>query len=183
MKNVTRDEILDYVTYTERREAIRASAMAAKDLRRVHAGPHLTFLFENGETVRYQIQEMVRAEHMVREADIRHELDTYNALLGAPGDLGATLLIEIEDEEERGVLLRRWRDLPGRISLVLEDGGRVPARWDETQMSDDKLSSVQFLLFAVGAGARPAAVVIDHPDLAARADFSAATRQALAGDL
>jgi hypothetical protein len=183
MKTVTRDEILDYLTYTEKREGIRTLAMAAKDIRRVHAGPHLTFLFENRETVRYQIQEMVRAEHMVREADIRHELDTYNALLGAEGDLGATLLIEIEDEKERGVLLRRWRDLPGRISLLLEDGRKIPARWDESQMSDEKLSSVQFLLFTVGKGARPAGILVEHPDLEARTDFTPATRKALAGDL
>ncbi|NTV76122.1 MAG: DUF3501 family protein [Holophaga sp.] len=183
MKPVTRDEILDYVTYTEGRDPIRASAMAAKDLRRVHAGRHLTFLFENRETVRYQIQEMVRAEHMVRESDIAHELETYNGLLGGPGDLGATLLIEIEDERERADLLRRWVDLPERISILLEDGRKVAARWDASQISDGKLSSVQFLLFAVGDGARPAALVVEHPDLAARADFTEATRQALAADL
>lgn len=183
MNLVTRAEILDYVTYAEKRELIRASAMAAKDVRRVHAGPHLTFLFENRETVRYQIQEMVRAEHMVREADILRELETYNALLGADGDLGATLLIEIEDEQQRNVLLKRWRGLPGHIALLLEDGTRIPARWDDAQMSDDKLSSVQFLLFAVGRGARPAALIVDHIELAVRVELSPATRKALAGDL
>lgn len=183
MKPVVRTEILDYVTYSEQRDRIRAEAMAAKDLRRVHAGPHLTFLFENRETVRYQVLEMVRAEHLVREADIQHELDTYNALLGAEGDLGATLLIEIEDEARRAELLRRWRGLPGCIALVLEDGRKVPARWDEAQMSEDKLSSVQFLTFPVGPGARPAAVVVEHPELAVRADLSPATRTALAEEL
>lgn len=183
MKHVDRSEILDYVTYSECRDRLRPLAMAAKDLRRVHAGPHLTFLFENRETVRYQVQEMIRAEHMVREADIRHELDTYNALLGGEGDLGATLLIEIEDEAERTVLLRRWRGLPGHVALLLEDGRKVPAAWDEAQMSEEKLSSVQFLRFPVGAGARPAALVVDHPELACRADFSPGTRKALAEDL
>ena len=94
MKRVQRSELLDFVTYGERRDAIRASAMKAKDLRRIHLGPNLTFLFENAETVRYQVQEMIRSEQMVREADIQHELDTYNALLGGEGDLGATLLID-----------------------------------------------------------------------------------------
>jgi len=183
VKNVARSEILDFVTYAEKRNAIRASAMAAKDLRRVHAGPHLTFLFENRETVRYQVLEMVRAEQMVREADIRHELDTYNALLGAEGDLGATLLIEIEDEGQRNALLRSWRGLPGCVSLLLEDGTSVPARWDESQMSEEKLSSVQFLIFPAGRGARPAGLVVDHPDLAVRVDFAPATRRALAADL
>ncbi len=183
MSHVTRQEILDFETYADQRDAIRASAMAAKDLRRVHAGPHLTFLFENRETVRYQVLEMVRAERMVREADIRHELDTYNALMGGPDDLGATLLIEIEDEGERAERLRRWRDLPGTIALVLEDGRKVPALWDEEQMNEEKLSSVQFLRFPAGRGSRPVGLVVDHPELAVEVAFNPATRQALAADL
>jgi len=183
VKPVTRDEILDYVTYAERREGIRASAMAAKDLRRVHAGPHLTLLFENHETVRYQVLEMVRAEQIVRDADIRHELDTYNAFLGSAGDLGATLLIEIEDEARRHVLLRSWRDLPGSIFLVLENGEEVPARWDAAQMTEEKLSSVQFLLFPGVARSAPVGLKVAHPQLAIEVAFSPGTRTALAEDL
>jgi len=179
---VTRAELLDYVTYDERRDQLRASAMAAKALRRVHAGPHLTFLFENHETVQYQIQEMIRAERMVREADLLHELATYNALLGEPGDLGATLLIEIEDEAERADLLRRWRGLPGAIFLLLEGGREVPALWDEAQMREDKLSSVQFLLFPGVGGARPSGLKVIHPELAVEVTFGPATRAALADD-
>lgn len=182
MKPVAREEILDHVTYGERREAIRAAAMRAKDLRRVHAGPYLTFLFENPETVRYQVQEMVRAEQIVRDADIRHELDTYNALLGGPGDLGCTLLIEIEDEVARPGLLRAWRDLPGQVFLVLTDGRRVAARWDGAQMDDERLSSVQFLRFPV-EGREPVALAVTHPALARETPLSAATRRALAQDL
>jgi hypothetical protein len=180
---VTRAEILDFVTYSERREGIRASAMAAKDLRRVHAGPHLTLLFENRETVRYQVLEMVRAEQIVREADLQHELDTYNAFLGEDGDLGATLLIEIEDEARRKVLLRSWRDLPGSIFLVLENGEAVPARWDEAQMSEEKLSSVQFLLFPGAARSAPVGLKVAHPELAVDVAFGPGTRAALAEDL
>jgi hypothetical protein len=183
VKPIDRSEILDHLTYGERRPEIRAAAMAAKDLRRVPAGAHLTFLFENPETLRYQVLEMVRAEQLVREADIRHELDTYNALLGGDGDLAATLLIEIEDERERALLLRKWRDLPGAVALRLEDGRSVAARWDEAQMSEDKLSAVQFLLFPAGRGARPAGLAIQHPELALDLEFSPATRAALAGDL
>lgn len=182
MKPVAREEILDHVTYGERRDAIRASAMRAKDLRRVHAGPHLTFLFENPETVRYQVLEMVRAERIVREADIRHELETYNALLGEPGDLGCTLLIEIEDEQARPALLRAWRDLPGQVFLVLADGRTVAARWDDAQMDEDRLSSVQFLRFPLGGG-QPVGIRVTHPALALEVAFSPETRQALAQDL
>jgi len=87
MAILERKDILDFVTYAERRDAIRASAMAAKEPRRVHLGDRLTFLFENRETIRYQVLEMVRAEQMVREDDIQHELDTYNAVLGGEGEL------------------------------------------------------------------------------------------------
>ena len=183
VKRVQRGELLDYLTYGERREAIRASAMAAKEVRRVHAGEHLTFLFENTETQRYQIQEMIRVEQLVREQDIVHELDTYNALLGEEGDLGCTLLLEIEDEEVRADLLHRWRDLPGHVFLRLEDGRAVPAHWDEGQIGEEKLSSVQFLLFAAGRGARPAGLVVNHPALALEVMFSRRTGEALAEDL
>lgn len=182
MAQVERKDILDFVTYGERREAIRASAMAAKAVRRVHLGEHLTFLFENPETIRYQVQEMVRVEQMVREADIQHELDTYNALLGQDGELGCTLLIEIEAERDRDVLLRRWRGLPGHLFLVCADGERVPARFDQTQMSEEKLSSVQFLAFPVG-GRVPSGLACDLPGLEGAMRFDDATRQALLSDL
>ncbi len=182
MRRVDRSEILDHLTYADQREAIRASAMRAKDLRRVHAGPHLTFLFENPETVRYQVLEMVRAEQMVRESEIRHELDTYNALLGEEGDLGCTLLLEIPDAAERGRLLRDWRDLPGHVLLRLADGREVPARWDEAQMDEARLSSVQFLRFAVGDG-EPSGLRVTHPALEIRVDFEPGTRAALREDL
>ena len=182
MATVERKDILDFLTYGERREAIRASAMAAKALRRVHLGPHLTFLFENAETIRYQVLEMVRVEQMVREADIRHELDTYNAVLGGDGELGCTLLIEIEDEKERDVLLRRWRGLPGHLAMTFADGSRAAAQFDQGQMNDEKLSSVQFLKFQVG-GRSPAGLVCDLPGLEGAVRLEEATRHALVSDL
>jgi len=182
MARLERKDILDYVTYAEQRDAIRASAMAAKALRRVHLGQHLTFLFENLETIRYQVLEMVRVEQMVRESDIRHELDTYKAVLGAEGELGCTLLIEIPEAAEREVLLRRWRALPEHIYLVCADGARIKAQFDEYQMSEDKLSSVQFLKFAVG-GRTPAALVSDLPELPGEAVLERATVRALLADL
>ena len=182
MKRVQRSEILDFVTYGERRDAIRAGAMAAKDLRRVHLGPHLTFLFENATTVRYQVLEMVRAEQMVKEADIQHELDTYNGLLGGEGELGATLLIEIDDERMRPELLRRWRALPEHVWMTFTDGSRARAVFDAEQMNEEKLSSVQFLKFPVGART-PAGLAADLPELSVEVVFTPATQRALLEDL
>ena len=182
MARLQRSDILDFITYGEQRDAIRASAMAAKALRRVHLGEHLTFLFENAETIRYQVLEMVRVEQMVKEAEIRHELETYNAVLGDGGDLGCTLLIEIPDEKDRADLLRRWRDLPDHIFMVCTDGARIKASFDQEQMSEDKLSSVQFLKFAVGRRT-PAALVSDLPALAGEVALDGPTREALLADL
>jgi hypothetical protein len=182
MKRVERSEIVDYETYEELRPALRAEAMAAKDRRRVHVGDHLTFLFENATTTRYQVLEMVRAERMAREADIRHELDTYNALLGAEGDLPATLLIELDDPAVRAVRLREWFDLPDRLYARLEDGTRVRPRFDEAQRGDGRLSSVQYLTFPVG-GRVPVAIGVDLPGLDAETVLTAEQRAALAEDL
>lgn len=182
MRPVRRDEILDYVTYTERRDAIRKEALLAKNARRVHVGDHLTFLFENRVTVRYQVQEMMRVEQIVKEADIQHELDTYNELLGGKGELGATLLIEIDDPKERKQKLREWKDLPKHVYALLESGERVRAWYDERQVGEDRLSSVQFLKFKTG-GQVPVALGVDHASYTVEVPLTDAQRQALEEDL
>lgn len=163
MRSVQRPEILDYQTYSEQRDAIRASAMAAKALRRYEVGEYLCFLFENRETVRYQIHEMMRTEQIVREADIQHEIDTYNELIGDEGELRCTLLIGIPSEAERDELLTAWMGMNGSLYLVLDDGRRVRATWDDRQVGETRLSSVQYLSFAVG-DALPTAIGCDHSD-------------------
>ncbi len=179
---VRRDEILDFETYADQRDRIRASAMAAKNRRRVHLGEHLTFLFENHETIRYQVLEMVRAERIVREADIQHELATYNELLGRAGGLGATLLIEIADVAARDRLLREWKGIVGRLYVRLPDGSRRPAEYDPRQVGEDRVSSVQYLRFDTG-GAVPAAVGCDLPGLEQEAGLTPDQRAALGEDL
>lgn len=179
---VDRSEVLDYETYSDLRSGIRAAAMAAKDRRRVHVGEHLTFLFENHETIRYQVLEMVRAEAIVRESDIRHELDTYNELLGALGDLGCTLLIEIDDPAARDRLLREWRGLVDHLFLRFGDGSTVSAAFDPRQVGDDRVSSVQYLRFRVD-GRVPVAVGCSLPALSVEASLTSDQRAALADDL
>lgn len=182
MKPVHRDEILDYATYGEQREQVRDRVLAVKRPRRVHLGDHLTFLFENHQTMAYQIQEMVLAEKMVKEADIRHEIETYNEVMGGPGELGCTLLIEIDDPAERQDKLRRWIDLPKHVYLRLEDGTRVVPRYDVRQVGETRLSSVQYLQFPT-AGRVPVAIGADHPELTLEANLSDEQRTALADDL
>lgn len=101
MKRMERNEILDYATYMDGREKFRAEVVKVKALRRVHLAEYFTLLLENRMTVGYQIQEMIRAERIVREADILREIETYNELFGKEGELGCTLLIEIGDRAVR----------------------------------------------------------------------------------
>jgi len=184
MKPVERSEIVDYQTYGELRDDIRRNVMAEKDSRRIHVGSHLTFLFETHATIRYQIQEMMRAEQIVKEAEIEHELRTYNELLGGPGELGSTLLIELDDPAARAVKLEQWLDLPKHVYAKLADGTRVRPTYDRRQVGEARLSSVQYLKFAVGSVA-PVALGCDHadPELRHEAGLSDAQRAALQKDL
>lgn len=182
MKPVERNEILDYVTYEEQRDAVRDAAMAAKAFRRVHIGEYLTLLFENHLTMRYQIQEMVRVERLVKEADIQHEIDTYNEVLGGDGEFGCTLLIEIDDPAIRNVKLKEWWALPEKIYLLLEDGSRISATFDERQRGDDQVSSVQYMKFNTG-GRVPVAAGVDLPTLQAQTRLTKEQGDALEEDL
>lgn len=182
MKRVLRSELLDFATFEDQRAALMPRVLAEKGARRVHVGENLTFLFENANTLRWQIQEMMRAERMVREKDIEHELATYNELLGGPGELGCTLLVEIEDERERAEKLRRWVALPDHVYARLEGGRRVSARVDDRQRILEKLSSVQYLKFPVG-GEVPVAIGCDYAELRAEALLTPAQRDALRTDL
>lgn len=162
-RKVERDEILDYVTYSQQRSDIRARIMTEKAIRRIHVGPVLTFLFENHDTIWYQIQEMIRAEQIVKEADIQYEIDTYNELLGDEGEFGCALLIEIDDIEERKRKLTKWLDLPKRVYLLLDSGDKIYATFDLRQVGEERLSSVQYIKFKT-RGKTPVAVGADMPE-------------------
>ena len=179
---VKRAEIVDYVTYEDMRAQFRADVMKAKELRRIHIGEYLTLLFENHLTVRYQIQEMVRAERIVRESDIVYEIDTYNELLGDEGKLGCTLLIEIEDPALRDQKLREWWRLPEKIYVVLENGTRLAASFDERQRGEGQLSSVQYLKFKTN-GSVPVAAGVDLDNLRNETPLTHDQREALRADL
>lgn len=181
---VKRGEILDYVTYEERRADVHGAALADKRPRRIQVGAHLMFLFENHESVRDQVQEMVRTEKIVKEADIEHELRTYNELLGGPGELGTTLMIGLDDAASRTEKLTAWVNLNETLYVVLVDGTRVGPKWDPRQVGDTRLSAVQYLKFDTG-GQVPVAVgcSFDDPAVHAETKLSEAQRAALRADL
>jgi hypothetical protein len=184
MRPVQRSEIVDYVSYGENRGVFQKEVFAAKARRRIHLGDCFTFLFENALTVRYQVQEMMRAEKIVREKDIQHELETYNSLLGGDGELGCCFMIEIEDAQRRDSRLREWIDLPKHIYAELQNGEKIYARFDPAQIGSGRLSSVQYLKFSV-RGSVPVALGVDLPGCEAKIllkdDQRAALRQDLEG--
>ena len=173
MEPVKPNEIVDIAQYERIRQDFRATVIEAKERRRIGVGPVFTFLFENHLTVLYQIQEMMRAERIVDDKAIAHELKTYNELIPLDGGLGASLLIEYTDPAERAVALERLLGLERHVRLELEGLPPVPGQFDTRQMDDRKVSSVQYVQFALGPEHRAQwnelgragkiRLVVDHP--------------------
>lgn len=179
--HVQRDDIVDWQTYSDHRDAQRATVMGIKKPRRIHLGEHLTFLFENHETIRYQVQEIMRAERIVRESAIREELDTYNTILGGAGQLGCALLIEIENEAQRQPLLESWLGLQECLYAELSNGNRISADFDPSQVGRGRLSAVQYLTFSLPE--IPIRLGSDFPELELSVELDDSQRAALAEDL
>lgn len=179
---VRREEIVDYVTYSERRKLFKEKILKIKEDRRVHVGPYLTFLFENHDTVLYQIQEMMLVEKIVKESDILHEMQTYNELIGGKGEIGCSLLIEIDDAAIRPQKLKELLGLESRMYLTFKNGEKSKAIFDPRQVGEDRISSVQYLKFAANS---PDLVGIetDHPAYKFKATFTPAQLAALKSDL
>lgn len=192
MKPVTLKEIIPFEQYEILRPRFRPLLIAEKNRRRLALGEHLTLLFENGQTVWYQIEEMIRAERMSEESAIRHEIDTYNELLPRPGELTATMLIEYPDVTERDTALRDLLGLERHVWVCLGDR-REPARFDLRQMDTDRISSVQFVRFPLGgleadefralAKAGKVAIEVDHPKLTVRVTITPEFAEILSQDL
>ena len=192
MKAVQLGQILPYDQYEKLRPLLRALFIAEKDRRRLAVGEHVTLLFENAQTVWYQVQEILRTERISSEAAIAHELDAYNELLPGPNELAATLLIEFTDPAQREERLRQLAGLENQLYLLIGDR-RQPARVDLRQVSPERVSAVQFVRFGLGgidaggfatqAAQGQIAVEITHPAMTVRAPISGALAAALAQDL
>ncbi|MEL7209665.1 MAG: DUF3501 family protein, partial [Actinomycetota bacterium] len=107
-------DIADLREYERERDEFRSHVIDLKRRRRVSVGPFVTFVFENRDTIRFQIQEMARAEKLITDEAIQNELDTYNPLIPEPGQVSATMFIELTSDEE----LRRW--LPQLVGIETE---------------------------------------------------------------
>jgi uncharacterized protein DUF3501 len=198
MRKVDLSEIKDLVAYERVRDAERARNIEATRNRRISVGNSLSFLFENRDTVLFQIHEMVRMERLVDPARIQEEVDAYNALVPGRDELSATLFIEIPElirmtPSQVRMAVNRFQglDRDGVIWLKIGSDASLPARFEEGHSKEEKMAAVHYLRFAVPPAARaaladssrPATLVIDHPNYEAQAAVSPDLRAELLKDL
>ena len=192
-RDLTLDDVLDLRAYERVRGDYRAKVIALKKNRRVALGPVMTLVFECLDTVRFQVQEMARVEKIISDEGIQTELDIYNRLLPAPGELSATLLIELTSEPD----LREW--LPKLVGIetkvgVAMDGDvvlSVPEAEHAAALSREEITpAVHYLRFPFGdeqveafRTASEVALVSEHPAYPARSVLAPAVREQLLGDL
>jgi len=178
--------------YARERPQYRAKVMDHKKDRTLQLGDHLTLIFEDELTMRYQVQEMLHAERIFEEQDIQNELDTYNPLIPDGRNLKATMMIEFTDVEERRKRLEQLIGIEDRVWIQVQGHERVWAIADEDLDREDsqKTSVVHFLRLELsedmvlslknGAGL---AIGVDHPHYQARLDVPRAVRDSLSRDL
>ncbi len=189
---ITRDSLLGLEAYAKIRASVKPAMIAHRKLRTVHLGEHMSVLFEDEQTVRRQIQEMLHIEKIFDEAGIQSEIDAYAALVPGGSNWKATMLIEYPDVAERKRELARLIGVEDRMFVEVEGHGRVYAIADEDldRETGEKTSAVHFLRFefaramcdAVRAGAA-VKLGCDHSNYPAHLAIAPETLASLAGDL
>jgi hypothetical protein len=192
MPRIERDSLMSLEAYARERNAFRARVIEHKKRRSVALGEHVTLIFEDELTIRYQIQEMLRIERIFEEDGIQGELDAYNPLVPDGSNLKATMMIEYPDVAERQHELALLKGIEDRVWVQVQGCARVYAIADEDleRENEEKTSAVHFLRFElgqdmVGALRRGAALAIgvDHPQYRASVEAAPDVRAALAADL
>ncbi|HEY7954530.1 MAG TPA: DUF3501 family protein [Polyangia bacterium] len=190
MDKLTLTDIRKPAEYAGLRDALRRRVIELKRPRRISVGPQVTLLFENRDTMLFQVEEMCRAEGLASDEQIQQELDIYNAILPDPGQLAATLFIEVQSEAAVARVLDKLIGLQEHVWLVI-GGSRIKATFDPEQFATDKLAAVQYLKFPLTVEEqaelpRPGtavALAIDHPQYRHQAHLDEASRRSLAADL
>lgn len=192
MRKLTRDDIVDIAAYERERVGFRDHVIDVKKRRRVEVGEQVTLVFENLDTMRFQIQEMMRAERIVLDERIQAELDTYNELLPEPGQLTATLFIEVSEQARvKEVLDQMWGlDQTGTTYFQIGDGEQVMGLYEGGHSHESKISAVHYVTFAFTEpqvrafvdGAAPVRLVVDHANYRREVVLSDDVRRSLAED-
>ena len=193
MRKLTVTDILDLRAYERERDDFRRRIIDLKRTRRVALGPILTILFENTDTMRWQVQEMARAERMLRDEQIAHEVDVYNSLIPDAGELSGTLFLELTSDAALREWLPKLVGIEFHVAFALPDGVVVkgrPSDEDEERLTrDDTTAAVHYLRFRfspeqVAAFERgPVRVIVDHPEYRHVAPLDAVQHAALVADL
>ena len=192
MPQIAPQSLLTLEAYARERNAYRARVIAHKRLRTVHAGDAGTLIFEDEQTIRYQVQEMLRIERIFEDEGIRGELQAYNPLIPDGGNWKATMLIEYPEPEERRRRLAELKGIEDRTWVQVAGCERVYAIADEDleRENEEKTSSVHFLRFELDQKMRRAlkqgaglSVGVDHPNYRSGAAVAAEVRESLVGDL
>jgi hypothetical protein len=190
MRPIDRSEILPIGEYELIRPRFRARVIEEKRPRRVRLGEHVSAIFENRDTALLQIQEMLRTERITSENAIAHEIETYNDLIPAEGELSMTLFVEIPEAELRNRMLIDLQGLENHVAIEV-DGALFPAKSDPKGVMPDRTTAVHYFKVKLSDEARAAvrgknakvAVRVDHPRYTERAELGPASIEKLAEDL
>lgn len=194
MRPLEREDLVDLEAYPSLRSDYRRAVIAHKRARRMSVGDHVTLLFEDRETLRFQVLEMLFVERIGDATRIQNELDVYNELIPGERELSATLFVEITEPGRIRPELDRLIGIDEHVALEISEGDDrqvVPARFDTKQMEEDRLSAVQYIRFTLDEKqaalfcdpALPAWIRIDHPNYAQRASIAPEVRASLVAGL
>ncbi len=193
MRKISRADVKDLVQYEKVRDEMRQRIIALKRPRRVPVGDRLTFLFENRETVLFQIQEMIRTERMVDEQKIAEEIEINNETIPGERELSATMFIEVDEPGQIREVLDRFQGIDQGEVVYFQVGERfnAPGVFEGGRSKDDKISAVHYVKFPFSEPARedfldqsvPVELVVNHPRYRARTTIDGKTRQGLIEDL
>jgi hypothetical protein len=191
MNKITLEDIKTLAEYESEREALRQRIIALKKRRRLPVGDRISLLFENRDTVLFQVQEMVRAERITAPGAVQEEINVYNRSIPAANELSATMFIEITQRESIRAEVDRLLGVNEKITLHIGEKHTVPAVFEPGWSREDRIAAVQYIKFpltaeqseAFRAGRDPVVIEIDHPNCQARAEMPEEVRQALAGEL
>jgi len=192
MMALTVQDLLSRAEYEQKRDARRREIIQLKKRRRIAVGDQITLVFENRETMLFQIQEIVRTERIYDPQKIQEEVDVYNTLLPGPGELSATLFIEMTGTNQVKELLDSFRniDRPGALKIhVVHDD--VDGEFEGGHSREDKISAVHFVRFRLPVNVQqqlaqletPASLIISHPHYRAEASIPKEMRQEWLADL
>jgi hypothetical protein len=192
MKPLGREDVLSIEDYEGAREAFRSRIIGLKQRRRISVGPLMTLVFENRDTLRFQVQEMIRAERIVDPVKVQDELDVYNALLPSAGELSATLLIEITEEAKMKEWLDRFMGLDrGETVAIAAAGESAYGEFEGGRSHDTKISAVHFVRFRPSARMKDAfadlrqvvKLTVAHRDYRAEVSVPGSMREEWLADL